>query len=539
MSNLDRFGFTDEDVIEAGIELTPEEEQEFIRKQELATLQEEQLLADLTPVKEISTSYQEAHDLAKQSLDFLAAMCMPTIWQFCFPPVFLAAWTWLTSFAHKTRDFSQLCLGLPRGFGKSTLMKVFILYCILFTKKKFILIVGNTATLAENILSDIMDMLDEPNIKAVFGDWRIGIEKDTQPVKKFGFRGRNIILVALGAGGSLRGLNLKNERPDVMVFDDIQSAEDAESPGVSDKLERWMVGTAMKAKSPLGCLYLFIGNMYPTKHSILRKLKSNPKWIKFIAGGILSDGTSLWEELQPIKQLLSEYESDLAMGHPEIFFAEVLNDENANANKLIDLSKLPSIPFDLDEPIAGNFIIIDPSNDKINSDAVSIGYFEVHDAKPVLVELIEGRFSPGDTITNALKLALRRNCRVIAIESNAYQYSLLYWFDFICAQLGIVGIHAVEIYSGSYSKNSRILSMLKGYLAGEIFVAPDCQGPVHLQITEFNAMKRDNTDGLLDLLTYAPKVIEMYGDLVAVTDIVLNQEYASAKVWEEHENSCF
>lgn len=468
----------------------------------------------------------------RKSLDFLAALVMPTVFQYFFPPVFIAVWDWITGYAHKQRDFSQLALGLPRGFGKTTVMKLFAIYCILFTKKKFILIVGNTATLAENILSDITDMLDEPNIRAVFGDWKLGIEQNTQSIKKFGFRGRNIILVALGAGGSLRGLNLKNERPDVMLFEDIQSAEDAESAGVSAKLERWMIGTAMKAKSPAGCLYLFVGNMYPTKHSILRKLKSNPNWVKFIAGGILADGTSLWEDLQPITQLLSEFESDLAMGHPEIFYSEVLNDENASANNLIDFSKLPVAPYITGDIPAGNFIIIDPATDKPGADAVSIGYFEIYDTIPVLISHIEGSLSPGETIRKALSLALSHNCRLIAVESNAYQYSLLYWFQHICTQIGITGIEAVEIYSGSSSKISRILQMFKSYQAGEIFISPESRTAVHLQITGFNPLKRDNTDGLLDLLTYAPKVIELYSEFIVSLNVYNQQEFNAITVAE-------
>ncbi len=101
---------------------------------------------------------------------------------------------------------------------------------------------------------------------------------------------------------------------------------DADSETVSTNLETWMFGTAMKAKSPEGCLFVFIANMYPTKWSLLRRLKHNPTWMKFIAGGILADGTSLWEDLQPIAQLLREFENDLSAGRPEIFYAEVLND---------------------------------------------------------------------------------------------------------------------------------------------------------------------------------------------------------------------
>jgi hypothetical protein len=483
-------------------------------------------------VTQIGAPSEEIQMVAKGNLDFLAGLLMPLIFVFKFPPVFKSVWTWLLSYVAQPRTFPQLALGLPRGFGKTTLMKIFIIYCILFTNRKFILIISATSKLAENIAADVIDMLEEPNIVKVFGDWKIGVTKDTQALKKFGFRGRNITMAAIGAETSLRGLNIKNTRPDVMIFEDIQSRECADSELQSTSLENWMVGTAMKAKSPSGCMFLFVANMYPTKHSILRKLKKNPKWIKFIAGGILADGTSLWEELQPIQQLTEEFENDLAMGKPEIFFSEVLNDENANTNNLIDLSKLPESRHQEGDIPGGNFIIIDPATDKINSDAISIGYFEIHDALPMLMELKEDRFSPGDTIREALKLAMKNNCRLIAVESNAYQYSLLYWFEFMCQQLQIEGIEAVPVYSGTRSKNARILEMFKGYAAGEQFVHPSCKLEVHSQITEFNPMKSDNTDGLLDLLTYAPAVIRDFAEFIIAGSIVEAQEYEGMEVLE-------
>jgi len=491
---------------------------------------EDTTLPEVNEIQQVGASAQEIQKLAKSDLDFLAALIMPTIFTFCFPPVFKSVWTWMLGYVKQSRVFPQLALGLPRGFGKTTLMKIFIIYCILFTNKKFILIISAIAPLAEAILADVIDMLEEPNIKAVFGDWKLGVEKDTQKIKKFGFRGRNITLAAVGAEGSLRGLNIKNTRPDVMLFEDVQSRECADSLVQTTSLENWIVGTAMKAKSPTGCMFLFVANMYPTKHSILRKFKKNATWIKFIAGGLLVDGTSLWEELQPATQLIKEFENDLAMGKPEIFYAEVLNDENASANNLIDLSKLPDSPYSEGDISGGNFIVIDPATDKIGSDAVSVGYFEIHDALPMLMELREGRFSPGDTIHEALRLALTHNCRLIAVESNAYQYSLLYWFEFICRQLGIAGIEAVPIYSGIKNKNARILTMFKAYAAGEFFVHDECKLSVHLQITGFNPLKTDNVDGILDLLTYAPRVVNEFGEYVIAGNIVESQEFEAIEV---------
>lgn len=492
--------------------------------------------AEISATQEASFQADQVHELAKTSLDFLGALAAPLVFKFCFPPVFLAVWNWLIDWINKPRSFPQLALGLPRGFGKTTVIKLFVLWCILFTNKKFILIISHTASLAENIVHDIAAFLDEPNIKKIFGDWALGRTKDTQDEKHFGFRGRNIVLKGIGAGSSLRGINVNNMRPDIMIFEDIQSREDADSEKISNDLETWMLGTAMKAKSPDGCMFLFIANMYPTKWSLLRKLKANPKWTKFIAGGILADGTSLWEELQPIEQLFSEFENDLAAGKAEIFYSEVLNDENAAANNLVDYSKVPPCNIGREEPFAGNYVIIDPSGMKRKSDETAVGYFEVHSEKPVLMEVTSGKLSPADTIRQALKYCLTNNCRLVAIESVAYQASLCYWFDFICQQLGITGIECVEIYPGGFSKISRILAMFKMYQAGDILVNAPVRSQVHAQMSSFNPLKDNNQDDILDLLVYAPKVLEAYPEQVVASGELVLQESDAMDVIED--NSC-
>ena len=487
-----------------------------------------------------SYSQDEVVKLASLSLDFLSALANPDGHTYNFPPTYTAIWKWLLTYVHKHRDFSKLALGMPRGFAKTALMKLFILYAVLYTDRKFILVIAANAKLATNITSDVCDFLDSPNVKATYGDWRLGLEKDTQELKKFGFRGRNIILAAIGESGSPRGLNIKNSRPDVMVFDDIQTREDADSVAVSEAIYKKMLGTTMKAKAPDGCLYLFLANMYPTPNSILRKLKHNPSWIKFIVGGILADGSSLWEELHPIQQLLEEYENDVNSGAPEIFHSEVLNDENASVNSAVDVSKIPSYS-DLEHEIAaGSFIVVDPSNDKANSDLVSIGCFKVYSGVPILVDVVDARLSPGETIRESLKMAMRNNCFLIVAESNAYQYSLLYWFDIIATQLGIRGIKFEPIYSGTRSKNTRILSMFKQLMSSpaEVGIADNVRSMALNYITQFNPLRTDNVDNLLDLLTYAPRVVNemrhlmvINGELVLEIDTISAEDSADRCAW--------
>lgn len=475
--------------------------------------------------------------LAKADLNMLAGIAIPEVFEHMFPPVLLAAWMLLTQLIDKVHDFSKVALGIPRGHGKTTLIKLFVLYCILFTKRHFILIVSDNQKKAENILADVIDMLNHPNIRALFGDWKLGIEKDTQSLYKFGFRGRNIILAAMGEGGSMRGLNLKNERPDVMIFDDVQSKECSESMIQSDSLQRWLIGTAMKAKSPKGCLYIYAGNMFPGDNCILKKFKSNPSWIKFISGAILADGTALWPELHPTDTLIAEFDNDISMGHPEIFLSEVMNDTEVGINKKIDLSCLkPWIWEECDKP-QGRFILIDPAGNKLGSDATAIGFFHVYDEVPALREVYEENLSPGNTIRKALLLGLKNNCRTIICEAMGYQGTLLYWFDQIATQLALSGFHFLEIGSTYASKNSRISDGLKSLAAGEIILHPDTRSLVTHQIVNWNPMKRDNVDGILDLVGYAVKCVQIHGPLMISEETLHILDGNSAGVVED--NHCF
>lgn len=504
-----------------------------IQDQLRAAIATEQFDAEVG-LQEASYNREEVVSLAQQDVNMLAGLAIPTVFQFLFPPVLIAAWQLLCQLVVKVGDFSQVALGIPRGHGKTTLLKLFVLFCILFTRKKFILVISSSAALAENIVADVMDMLNENNIIRLFGDWRIGAEVTRQDLKKFGFRGRNIIIAAIGAEGSLRGLNLKNERPDVMLFDDIQTRECADSKIQSETLERWLIGTAMKAKSPHGCLFIFAGNMYPTQYSILKKLKSNPTWIKFISGAILMDGSALWQELRSINSLLQELDSDIAMGHAEIFFSEVLNDTEAGINSRVDFAQIIDWPWSQYDMPQGKFIVVDPSSNKTGGDDVAIGYFEVYDGTPAMRQQIEENLSPGNTIRRSLLLALQTGTKVIAVESTAYQYSLLYWFGIITAELEITGIEFVEVYTGNFSKNARITEMLKALTAGDIVLHSSVKNAVVHQISNWNPLRKNNVDGLLDLLAYAPRVLELYGPSLTTDASVELLESSSVGVVEDN-----
>lgn len=455
----------------------------------------------------------------KTNLNFFASVCIPDVYAFPFPPIFLAVWQMLTGGAIKEIGQEKLAIGLPRGFGKTILLKLFVVWLILFTNRRFILVVCNTAALAENFISDVADILDSPNIKAIFGDWRIGMEKDTAPLKKFTFCGRNVSVAALGSGSSLRGLNIKFVRPDMMVMDDMQSREEAESPVESEKGIKWMLGTLLKANNKLRCLFCFIGNMYPYEGSILKKLKVNPGWTSFVTGAILEDGQSIWPELRSEEDILDELENDISMGHPEIFFSEVMNDEEAGNKSGTDINRIGvySQPHDVPEPEPeAGFVIIDPSMGKKQSDKIAIGVVLVFEGRPVLWEVSVGAFNPKQCITECLRLAMKYGLMAVLVESVAYQASLVFWMNEAKKRHGLHGLRILEIYPGISAKTARIITMLKQLTAPhpDILLHPSIRTLVVYQIVHWNPMRSKNVDDLLDILAYCYPAIKQFGMLL-------------------------
>jgi hypothetical protein len=468
-------------------------------------------------ISAVGVDRDQALALARTDLNFFASICIPDIFEFNFPPVFLAIWQMLTDGAVKRGVQDRLCIGLPRGFGKTILLKLYVVWLVLFTDRKFILVVCNTASLAENFIADVVDILSAPNIIRTFGDWRLGLEKDTQPLKKFHFSGRPITLAALGAGSSLRGINIKFVRPDEIIMDDMQSREEAESAVESVKILTWMLGTLLKANNKSRCQFVFVGNMYPFDGSILKKLKINPSWYSFICGAILEDGASIWPELRSVEDILDELENDTSMGHPEIFYSEVMNDEEAGNRAGIDITKINLFNLESfgDQPpeAEAGFVLIDPSVGNKKNDQVAIGVILIFDGKPVLWDLAVGAFNPKQQIEKTIELAVRYGLMAILVEAVAYQATLAFWISEAKQRYGLSGLRVLEIYPGMNNKNSRIINALKLLISEgrQLQVHPRCKSQVIHQIVHWNPIRSRNIDDILDLLAYAYPAIQQFG----------------------------
>ena len=467
--------------------------------------------SDKLPEEDITSrllAYQKSDiiKLASNDMDVLAGLALAEVLTLLYPPVFKAIWQLITTSAAAVRDFTQLAIGLPRGFGKTTVIKLFILWLILFSTKKYILITASNQEKARRILADVRRLFSQPNIYALFGNILADKETDNQDILIFTFQGRLITIQALGSGGDPRGSNVGFSRPDVILSDDVQSRENAMSQTQSAALRDWYYATLMPAKSELGCLFVYIGNMFATDGCLLKEFRDSPDWVSFIAGAILSDGESIWSEFKTLEEIILDFQKAIRAKNTAIFFSEILNDATASGAVAFNPEAIKVISPAEATMNEGKYIVIDPAGDKKDSNDTAIGVGVLHDGKPALKRCIRGVFSPLETITKAINLAAEEGAGVICVEAYAYQSSLLYWFEYVCKMNGIYGLEFYPITRGGGTKNGAILNMMQQLQKQEIALYPEVVGEVLTDIVRFNPQTSNNKDDLLDILVYLPLV---------------------------------
>lgn len=471
----------------------------------------------MNEIAEFSVSQDEIKEACRVSLDHLAATAAPHIYRYQFPEYYRAIFDIIKNALTTERDFSKLALGFPRGFAKSTFLKFVVIWAIWFGKKSNIVIIcANVEPLGKAFMADVISLLDHENICKIFGNWRITALKTTQTDVEFKIDGRLIKITVAGQGASLRGLVRDGSRPDFIILDDVQTKEDANSEEVSEKILDWLYSTINFLRSPFGCTYVFLANMYPTPHSLLKKLAEDPEWQTFIASAITSDGESLWEELYPLEQLLKDYRSLQSQGKESIFWAELMNLGNLNTKLKFDPGKLKKYSGHELEFHQGTFIVIDPSGKKKTSDNTVISCFRVIDGIPVCVRAIDEILTPKQTIFKAIEMATDFGASLIAAEDVAYQDTLIFWFQEFLTAGQISGLQLVGINPGGASKNSRLINVINSSQVNEIGFVEETAQLFSDEAIAFNPLSTKNKDNFMDTCEYSQKVVKIHGELIAL-----------------------
>lgn len=204
-------------------------------------------------------------------------------------------------------------IAAPRGHAKSTILTfLVVLYWIAYRKKRFVVIVSDTAHAAESFVSDIKKQLEEnERLREDFGDLCGDTVRGGRPLKwttgdftaaHKNLAGRPIFrtrVLSRSTGGQFRGLRSGSSRPDAIICDDLENDEHVKTPEQRRKLWDWFNKAVIPALDPHTGGLVVIGTIIHFDSLLAKLLKLAEQtglYLWKIFRAILPDGLVLWPQ---------------------------------------------------------------------------------------------------------------------------------------------------------------------------------------------------------------------------------------------------
>ncbi|MCB9854660.1 MAG: phage terminase large subunit [Phycisphaerales bacterium] len=215
-----------------------------------------------------------------------------------------------------TEQGGRMAVAAPRGSAKSTLVSLlFVLWCICYCRKKFIVMLSDTAEKASGFLDHVKQELVAnqrlieafPEVCETTGQvprpprWRLDEIITHNQVK----------VMALGLGQNIRGLRHGADRPDLILLDDVESADNTATAESRTKVDNWFNRAILKAGAT-DTDVVVVGTIqhYDSLLARLTDPAKSPTWQSRIYRSVIrwSPAQELWERWISILRRREQYE---------------------------------------------------------------------------------------------------------------------------------------------------------------------------------------------------------------------------------------
>lgn len=222
-------------------------------------------------------------------------------------------WEMAEDFSEALESESQVfeVIAFPREFGKTTWVSLaFVLYCILYQKRRYIIPLSQAYDQAKDYLSDIKAEL-EGNERIIddFGDLR-GTPWQASEIRT----STGVRVKPLGSRMKLRGRKERWQRPDLIIADDLEDVVTAKNEAERKAKKNWVMRTVLKAGTD-NTVFFFVGNKIH-EDGVIAMLLDNPLFIKREYKAVTSwaQRQDLWDEW---RRILTRYPKDSQRGKHE------------------------------------------------------------------------------------------------------------------------------------------------------------------------------------------------------------------------------
>jgi predicted phage terminase large subunit-like protein len=226
-----------------------------------------------------------------------------------------------------TNRGSKFAIAAPRGSAKSTIISLeYAIYSICNNLEPCIVLISSTAERASESLKNIKDELESnPKLRK---DYPEVCELNVKPLpsrwsQKEIITKNNIKVSALSVGQNIRGKRHNENRPSLIILDDVEGNEMVQNEESRYKLRDWFEKSVLKVGHK-ETNFIFAGTIhhYGSLLSYYTNPEETPGWDKRIYRSVIkwSDAQSHWKEWSNIFRRVQDYHGSSGRQAAKLYF---------------------------------------------------------------------------------------------------------------------------------------------------------------------------------------------------------------------------
>lgn len=304
----------------------------------------------------------------------------------------------------------------PRGFAKSTWIKIDTIHDIVYGLEPVIVYISDTLRSAALHFTSIKSELENNELlRSIFGDLVPPITKEgSRKWSETHFETKNRVNVVARGATKGRGVNIKNHRPTKIIADDIENDELVRSALRRQKLHDWLYNVIFPSRDKKRGKIKVIGTVLHREAEVLKFYHKH--------GGIfkkaIEDGKSIWPKFFTLKDLAKIKQDVGSRSFAQEYLNTPTDDDVANFKPEWIIDNL----YTVFPSIRGikKVLFLDPqAGESAQADefAITCVAWEGKDPHRYVLEQVAGRVSQTDQARKVIEMWIRHpEVTIVGIE---------------------------------------------------------------------------------------------------------------------------
>lgn len=279
-----------------------------------------------------SVSLAEAVKLASVDPIFYSEYFFPRTARQSTPPFHRRMWDVLTM-----PGLRYIAMKIFRGGAKTSILRLFVSYCSAFGISHTVLFVGKSEDAAVKSVEWLMRAVERNSVWAAAFNLRKGNKWTSGEIEIWhGTENASIRIIAYGMTGSVRGVNVEDYRPDLIIVDDPCDEENTATPEARAKISELFFGALQKSLAPASEAPLAKMVLLQTvinEGDLISQCCKDAQWISLEFGCFDESGNSRWPARWSTNELMDEKQAHIDRNQLSLWLREMecvlVNSENA------------------------------------------------------------------------------------------------------------------------------------------------------------------------------------------------------------------